>query len=326
MLRNCRNILVADHTGTCGDIPPLLLKNGYNIHRSANIVDTVALIQDKKPDLVILRPSVEPVPKYEFLAVLHAIPPPQSLFLALEKGPQTEEEEAICAKSDDFFVGNDFIALLARINVLARKTKRTRYLTARMKKLEEESITDFKTELFNDRYILRRLHEEFDRSQRHRLTLSIIMLDLDEFKRINDTLGHHFGDFVLLSFSRKLKSLIRKIDIPGRLGGDEFITILPNTGLDEAVRIADRIRSIVNGYKFERDGVSTNMTVSIGINSYAGDGSITCEEFLKGVDQGLIEAKNRGKNRIFLYPQHRLKNNGADENSQGSGKKDGKDS
>lgn len=314
MVRNCRNILLADHAGTLPEMAGILRRKGYNIRRTANIVDTLAVIQDKKPDLVILRPSTEPVPKYEFLAVLHSITHTQSFILALNRNPETEEEEAICSKSDDFITGNTASDLVARINVLARRTKRTRSLTARMKILEEESITDFKTELFNDRYIMRRLHEEFDRSTRHRLALSIIMLDLDEFKRVNDTLGHHFGDFVLLSFSRKLKSLIRKIDIPGRLGGDEFITILPNTGLDEAVRIADRIRSIVNGYKFERDGISTDMTVSIGINSYAGDDAITCEEFLKGVDQGLIEAKKRGKNRIFLFPRHRLKNNGGGEN------------
>jgi two-component system, cell cycle response regulator len=311
MPKVCKTILLADHSD--GGMPPAaswLEKGGYSLIRSENIVDTLAMIAEKEPDLVVLSPSFEPMPLYEFEAVADALGNEQIFMLALHSLLKTDDDVMICARADDFYIGHSAEDLAARIRVMARRSKSLRNMTARLKRLEEESITDYKTELFNDRYILRRLQEEFDRSNRHRLVLSIIMLDFDEFKDINDTLGHAFGDFVLLSFAKKLKSLIRKIDIPGRLGGDEFLVILPNTDLDEAVRIADRVRSIVNSYKFEKDGVSARMTVSLGINAYGGDGSLAWEEFLKGADLGLLAAKSRGKNRIFLFPQLKTRENG----------------
>ena len=269
---------------------------------------------------------------YEFEGVVEALRGDQFFMLALRSFPRTEDDVGICSRADDFYIGQSGDDLASRIEVMALRTKRMRNISARLKRLEEESITDFKTELFNDRYILKRLQEEFDRANRHRLVLSVIMLDFDGFKEINDTLGHPFGDFVLLSFARKLKSLIRKIDIPGRLGGDEFLIILPNTDIDEAVRIADRIRSIVNAYDFEKDGRTAQLTISLGINAYGGDGSIECEEFLKGADLGLLAAKSRGKNRIFLFPQLKSEENhlvlpsrelpGKEAAMHGSGKKE----
>jgi len=306
----CKSILLADHSA--GTMPPAefrLRRQGYTLYRAENIVDTIEIVRDRSPDLVVLRPSQEPVPLYEFEGVVEALRGDQFFMLAVRNVPRNEDDLKICSRADDFYIGQSGDDLASRIEVMALRTKRMRNISARLKRLEEESITDFKTELFNDRYILKRLQEEFDRANRHRMVLSIIMLDFDGFKEINDTLGHPFGDFVLLSFARKLKSLIRKIDIPGRLGGDEFLIILPNTDLDEAVRIADRIRSIVNSYKFEKDGRSAQLTVSLGINAYGGDGSIGCEEFLKGADLGLLAAKSRGKNRIFLFPQLKAKEN-----------------
>jgi len=294
-------------------MPPveyLLGQADYTLFLSENIVDTLTLIESRTPELIVIRPSDSPIPAYEIEGILDVITGHQLLLLAIPEMTDPEEEIGICSRADDFYVGQDPDELLSRIEILSRRAGRLREMTAKLKRLEEESITDFKTELFNDRFIITRLQEEFDRSNRHRLVLSIIMLDFDEFKQINDTLGHPFGDFVLLSFGRKLKSLIRKIDIPGRLGGDEFLVILPNTDLDEAVRIADRIRSIVNSYKFEKDGHSARLTVSLGINAFGGDGSMTWEEFLKGADLGLLAAKSRGKNRIFLFPSLRTKENG----------------
>ncbi len=306
-----KTILLADHSG--GTMPPveyLLGQADFTLYLSENIVDTLTAIEDQTPDLIVVRPSDSPIPAFEIDGILEAIKGHQLVMLAIPRMSNPDDEIGICSLADDFYVGEDPDELISRIQILSRRSGRLRKITSKLKRLEEESITDFKTELFNDRFIITRLQEEFDRSNRHRLVLSIIMLDFDEFKQINDTLGHSFGDFVLLSFARKLKSLIRKIDIPGRVGGDEFLVVLPNTDLDEAVRIADRIRSIVNSYKFEKDGVSARLTVSLGINAYGGDGSLTWEEFLKGADLGLLAAKSRGKNRIFLFPSLRAKENG----------------
>ncbi|MFH1999511.1 MAG: GGDEF domain-containing protein, partial [Planctomycetota bacterium] len=85
-------------------------------------------------------------------------------------------------------------------------------------------------------------------------------------------------------------------------GGDEFLVLLPNTGLDESTRIAERIRSFLNSHTFEKEGIRTKITISQGINTYIGDTSISCDQLLKGADLAVLESKKNGKNRISLYP------------------------
>jgi diguanylate cyclase (GGDEF)-like protein len=192
--------------------------------------------------------------------------------------------------------------LSARVEMAFNSIEKEAWRKKKIRQLEEQSITDYKTGLYNDRYIMRRLVEEFQRAERHNIPLSIIMADVDEFKKLNDTLGHPFGDFVLQTMAKYLSTIIRKIDIPGRYGGDEFLILLPNTGLDEAAAIADRIRAFLDGHTFEKDGQQTGVTISQGINTYSGDGQISCDQFLKRADQAVFEAKQRGKNRVCLYP------------------------
>ena len=301
-----RIVLFADHgRGILPDAKSSLERRNYEVFKTNTIVETVTAIKKRNPELVVFCPSREPVPAFEFDTLLKSLTLRQALMLVLESNPDPGNESDPCLRADDYYVGRDAEELAIRVGIMSHRVKRMHDISNRLKRLREESITDYKTELFNDRFILRRLEEEFDRSKRHGLVLSVIMLDFDEFKEINDTLGHAFGDFVLLAFSKKLKSLIRKIDIPGRLGGDEFLLLLPNTDLDEAIPIAERIRTIVKGYNFERDGASAEVTVSIGINVYNGEGSVTSHEFLNGADKALLAAKAEGKNRIFLYPQLR---------------------
>jgi diguanylate cyclase (GGDEF)-like protein len=138
---------------------------------------------------------------------------------------------------------------------------------------------------------------------RHHQPLSCVMMDFDDFKAINDTIDHCFGDFVLRAFASKVRIMTRNIDIAARIGGDEFALLLPNTGLDEAVVIAERIRSVVDDVPFEQNGHSARITLSIGIASYDGVEPSTPEEFLRRADCSLLEAKRRGKGRTILYPQ-----------------------
>jgi diguanylate cyclase (GGDEF)-like protein len=127
------------------------------------------------------------------------------------------------------------------------------------------------------------------------------MIDFDDFKGINDQNDHAFGYHVLLWFARTLKSRLRDFDIPARLGGDEFAVLLPNTRLNDAVTIAERIGEAVSGTPIEDRGHRCQLTVSIGAVSWNPEGKRTFDEELKGADRALLDAKKLGRNRICTY-------------------------
>lgn len=165
-------------------------------------------------------------------------------------------------------------------------------------KLEEQATTDYLTELYNRRYFTSRLEEEVSRIKRDKnTTTSLIMFDLDKFKQINDTLGHLLGDFVLKGFANILKNNLRKTDIAGRVGGEEFAMILPNTNLENAVILANRIREEVSNQTTKIDGVNINYTVSIGLTALLYD-DINSDSAFARADSALYAAKANGRNRV----------------------------
>jgi len=171
--------------------------------------------------------------------------------------------------------------------------------------LEKLTVTDHLTGLANRKYFFDRLKEELARSERHGHHLCLLMVDLDGFKRCNDTRGHLFGDKVLKNMAATLAHTIRSIDIAARFGGDEFIVILPETDEPVAIEIAERVRENMSksaaGLFMNGDGDEQKMiTASIGIACYPEHGS-TIEHLLGNADTALYRAKNRGKNRIEVF-------------------------
>ena len=123
-----------------------------------------------------------------------------------------------------------------------------------------------------------------------------MMLDIDHFKKINDTYGHLAGDFVLKEIAKIIKDSIRKSDICGRFGGEEFVIVLPNTKLSGAMKLAERIRETIQNHTFDFNGKKINVTVSIGITSVGVNDSY--ESLISRADEALYEAKEKGRNRI----------------------------
>lgn len=165
-------------------------------------------------------------------------------------------------------------------------------------KLEQQATTDYLTELYNRRYFTSRLEEEVFRVKRNKeAETSLIMFDLDKFKLINDTYGHLNGDIILKNFTNILKKHLRKTDIAGRLGGEEFAMILPNTGIENAVILANRIREEVSGQTINIDEKNIKFTVSIGLTSLSYD-DMSFDSALARADSALYTAKENGRNRV----------------------------
>lgn len=164
-------------------------------------------------------------------------------------------------------------------------------------RLRELSVRDELTNVFNRRYFLYRLEEEISRSTRFREPLTICFLDLDGFKNVNDTLGHPEGDRLLIRFGAWLNSKVRKHDVVARYGGDEFILLLANTDLNEAMTICKRLNSEICKQDFGIRNKDLKISVSIGIATFP-DHANSGADLLSRADQAMLRAKASGKNKF----------------------------
>jgi diguanylate cyclase (GGDEF)-like protein/PAS domain S-box-containing protein len=164
----------------------------------------------------------------------------------------------------------------------------------------ELAFTDSLTGLYNRRYLMDQIEREFIRAQRSKATLSLVMVDLDELKAINDRFGHHVGDRFLKEVARIFKVNTRASDVAARWGGDEFMLLAPGTESRSATRIAERIRAQVERYKMKLEGKEVGITISSGIVTYPDHASVVAE-LLKKVDEAMYNAKRGGKNQSYVY-------------------------
>jgi diguanylate cyclase (GGDEF)-like protein len=168
--------------------------------------------------------------------------------------------------------------------------------------LKKISITDSLTGLLNRRYFQERISEEVERSRRHHLPLSLIMIDIDNFKAVNDTYGHLVGDETLKIMARTLRNCIRTIDVAARYGGEEFTVILPQTTKSDAVVIAERICKEIGRLDFPFEQVVPRLTVSVslGLATFPEDAD-SLDELIRNTDIALYQAKAEGKNRVVVF-------------------------
>ena len=166
-------------------------------------------------------------------------------------------------------------------------------------RLERLAMTDELTGLANRRAFFQRGGEEIRRIQRYQSPLSLIMLDIDRFKDINDTYGHAAGDIVLQGIANILQANIRQIDVPARLGGEEFGILLLNTGVADAAKLAERLRLMIEKESYEYQGETMHVTVSIGVTEF-GSEMLNLDAILSKADSALYLAKNQGRNRVVF--------------------------
>ncbi|MBW4055695.1 MAG: GGDEF domain-containing protein [Proteobacteria bacterium] len=165
--------------------------------------------------------------------------------------------------------------------------------------LEQETITDPLLGIFNRRCLDRRMQEEVLRAQRYRLDLAVLMVDIDNFKQVNDTWGHQVGDLVLQHLTQILADALRQTDVLARFGGEEFVILLPHTPEREANKLAERLRTAVEQTPLHRIP-ELRVTVSIGSACLLPDGD-TAYSLLERADKAMYWAKREGRNRVGLY-------------------------
>lgn len=186
----------------------------------------------------------------------------------------------------------EFLTGLAKFSAIAVENSRL-YLMATLDRM---------TRLYIHHYFQERLNEEVIRYQRYGTgPLSLIMIDIDHFKKFNDTYGHQQGDTVLKEVARLIKEQIRKMDLPARYGGEEFAIILPETDLEAAVLVANRLRKKVEMHEFPGQETPLHVTISLGVAEFSTENDKSKEALIKKADDALYRAKESGRNRVGAH-------------------------
>lgn len=196
-------------------------------------------------------------------------------------------ESAAC----DAFAPADVNALESVSDICAAAIQNARHFD----RVHQLAYMDGVTGIFNRRYFELRIAEEIARGSRHGLTFSVIMMDIDHFKQLNDEFGHLLGDEVLRQVSAILAQQLRKSDVLSRYGGEEFAIITPETGLESALAVADKLRRVVESWHFP--GVARPVTISAGVAEFPTQGSAR-DELVGSADEALYAAKQSGRNRV----------------------------
>ncbi len=310
-------ILVVEDSRTQREwLVQVLSRENYEVSAAGEGKTAIRKVRLDPPDLVLLDMILPDMDGLEVLRILKArgegnfIP----VILLSVKSDLDSRVAGLRIGADDFLAKPFAEAeILARAAAMLRIKSLQDEVRAQKKKLEELSITDGLTGLANHRHFQETLRKEFGRAHRYNDPLSLVMIDLDHFKRVNDTHGHPFGDKVLKESAQLIRQSLREmVDVPARYGGEEFAVILPKTVITGALAVAERMRQRLREHVFSddppphRDGtspparISERITASFGVASYPSREITSADLLIRYADEALYRAK-RQRDAICLY-------------------------
>jgi diguanylate cyclase (GGDEF)-like protein len=212
---------------------------------------------------------------------------------------QADKVEGLELGADDYITKPfQYPELLARIRAGKRIVDLQKELMDTNKRLELLSITDGLTKLHNHRHFQDELARAFEESQRYQRPLSLAMIDIDHFKKFNDTHGHAVGDDVLKRAAELYRSSVRSTDLVARYGGEEFAVMMPETELDDGIAFAEKIRHLIETTPLQTQAGALNVTISLGVASVPQSRIHTAKELIVAADKALYRAKRNGRNQV----------------------------
>jgi len=309
-------LLVDDDPMVIARLSKQLTTAGHRVASCRDGESALKYVITHKPSLLITDWRMQPMDGIMLCKALRATELGKKLYIIMLTAAETEDDlvEAFGAGIDDYVTKPVSSKVLlsrlragARIVQLQKEVEKEQHdvqrytaeLIATNRRLESIAHTDVLTELANRRYGLDRLKQELEEAHRFKRPLSILMLDLDHFKAINDTLGHDAGDQVLMHVSKLIKRAIRAIDIPCRLGGEEFMVITTNTDGATAMLLAERICWVIEKNQPVGLSLPAPVTVSIGVAGLL-DGQLSGKELMVQADHALYRVKQGGRNGVQL--------------------------
>ena len=279
----------------------LFAEAGMSVIEASSGAEVLDFLATDRPDLVVLGRALPDMDGLDLLPSLKSnelefVP----VLVASNRGETAERVRGLQLGADDYISRPcDPAELLARVRALLRTQQTHDRIRKLQATLEQMVVNDPLTGLHNRRYLMDRLLQEMQRSDRHGEPLAFAMLDLDSFRPINDQYGHVLGDKVLRAVGSAIAKSIRVSDIAARYGGDEFGVILPQTPPEGAMRVCERLlRTISELILQDENGKSCRVTASLGLAYYPADDVETPEDLVHSADGALYGAKRSGKNRF----------------------------
>ena len=289
-----KTILIVDDTVTNLDILSDLLCE-YDVIEATNGKDALEIVEEDSIDLILLDIMMPEMDGYEVCEKLQSNPKTKNIPIIFITA---KTDEASIVKAYDIG-GADYVTKPFLPKELLSRVKKELQIQDMMNELKFLASTDPMTKLYNRRYFSKIALHTLDLAKREKKPLSLIMLDIDKFKNVNDTYGHSVGDEVIIHLANEIKSNQRKSDISARFGGEEFLILLPNTDIDGAKVVAQNLRKAVESAKIIYDGKNTlHYTISLGVSQMDLDTNQTIEDGIKLADDALYEAKESGRNKV----------------------------
>jgi len=287
-------LIVDDEPDTLEIIQALLHVEGYDVITAFTGEDGVMQAQEEKPEVILMDINLPGIDGNEALRRIRKNNPIQCVIMLTAFATVDNAIQALKEGATDFVkkpFENEHL-----IHIVNQALEKFRTLMEK-ENLQEEvrrlSITDDLTGLYNHRHFFKTLESELVRMKRQKTTLSLLMFDLDHFKRYNDLYGHFEGDKVLKKIGEIVRNSIRSnVDSGYRYGGDEFVILIINASIEQSLAIAERIRSSVENAGFQ------DITVSIGLSEF--QDRFDLEKFVKSADDAMYVAKNSGGNRVYM--------------------------
>lgn len=287
-------MVIEDHPDQRDLLAIVLQREGYKVVTAANGIEALEKLAAEKVQIALSDIMMPKMDGFELIKQIRGNPALKTIYLILitARIQEGDRVRGLDLGADDYITKPfSFSELLARIRVGSRVVHYQQHL-------EYQTQVDSLTGLFNRRAFENKIGEEFERSKRYHSPLSLLILDIDNFKIINDTYGHHGGDAALVKISETFREKTRQSDFPARYGGEEFVLVLPETDQESALQAATKIHSAIRSSAFGTTARPFRLTVSIGVSSTSIKFYSAWHELLRDADQALYMAKNSGKDRI----------------------------
>jgi diguanylate cyclase (GGDEF)-like protein len=296
------HIAVVDDDPAIRRLVRLFLKrSGFESVEFATGEEARAALQTIPWDLAILDRRLPDMDGVVLCQELKANPEFKSRYVIMLTGEDEQEDkvQGLDLGADDYITKPfQYPELLARIRAAKRIVDLQKELRETNKRLELLSITDGLTKLYNHRHFQDELARAFEESARYERPLSLAIIDLDFFKKVNDTYGHAIGDEVLKTVARMFQDSIRSTDLAARYGGEEFAVMMPETDVDDGIAFAEKIRSLVEVTAIDTQAGSINVTVSVGVSTVPHPRIHSAKELIVSADKALYRAKKGGRNQV----------------------------
>jgi diguanylate cyclase (GGDEF)-like protein len=278
-----------------------LKRSGYTITEFPSGEEAAQQLPTLDWDLAILDRRLPDMDGLDLCRELRQNADLRSRYIIMLTGEDDQEDkiQGLDYGADDYITKPfQYPELMARIRAAKRIIDLQKELMESNRRLELLSITDGLTRLYNHRHFQDELARKFEEAQRYDRPLSLVIVDLDFFKKVNDTYGHAVGDEVLKAVSHIFQQSIRSTDLAARYGGEEFALMLPETELDDAIAFAEKLRGLVEETPIETQAGPVNATVSVGVSAYPRTRIKRAKELIVAADKALYRAKKNGRNQV----------------------------